>query len=54
MDKAARVWSEGTSTYHIDEDFKIYRIVVEKPMEKPVESDKESAKPSHVALQQKF
>ena len=51
MDKAATVWSEGTSTFHIDEDFKIYRIVVEKPMKT---SDEETAKPSHIAKLQKF
>ena len=51
MDKAAKVWSEGTSTYHIDEDFKIYKIVIQKPME-PYEE--ETAKPSHETHKQKF
>ena len=51
MDKAATVWSEGTSTYHIDEDFKIYKIVVEKPKKA---SNEETAKPSHVDYKQKF
>ena len=52
MDKAAIVWSEGTSTYHVDEDFKIYKIVVEKPM-KPCDEET-AAKPSDVSYQQKF
>ena len=51
MDKAAAVWSEGTSTYHIDEDFKIYKIVIQKPME-PYEE--ETAKASHETHKQKF
>ena len=51
MDKAAIVWSEGTSTYHVDEDFKIYKIVVEKPTKA---SNEETVKPSHVDYKQKF
>ena len=30
MDKAAIVWAEGSSTYHLDEDYKICKLILDK------------------------
>ena len=37
MDAAARVWFEGVSTFYLDEDWKIYKHVVEPPENRDVD-----------------
>ena len=53
MDKAAIVWSQGSSTHYLDEDFKIYKIVVDKLIETS-EVEKEKPTRTENSYQQKI